>query len=66
MHEQVLVGAEVVVDETVVDAGLLGEAPRRDTRIADLDQEPLGRVEERFLRRRTSRGLAEDLAHRGQ
>jgi len=33
------------VDEAVVDARLLGEAPGRDPCVADLYQEPLGRVE---------------------
>ena len=48
-HEQVLDRAEVVVDEAVVDARLLGQPPRRDPGVADLDEQPLGRVEERLL-----------------
>ena len=48
-HEQLLDRAEVVVDETVVRAGLLGDPPRRDSGRADLDEQPLGGVEERLL-----------------
>ena len=48
-HEQVLDRAEVVVDEAVVDAGLLGQPPRRDARVAGVDEHALGRVEERLL-----------------
>jgi len=55
--EQVLVGAEVVVDETVVDARLLGEAPRRNSRVADVDEQPLGGVEQRLFRRRAGTRL---------
>ena len=48
-HEQLLHRAEVVVDEAVVRAGLLGHAPRRDPGRAHLDEQPLGGVEERLL-----------------
>ena len=48
-HQQVLHRAEVVVDEAVVDAGLLREAPGRDAGVADLDEQPLRRVEELVL-----------------
>jgi hypothetical protein len=34
------------VDEPVVDAGLVREAPRRDARVAHLDEQPLGGVEQ--------------------
>jgi hypothetical protein len=37
------------VDEAVVRAGLVGHPPRRDSRSADVDEQPLGRVEERLL-----------------
>ena len=50
--EQVLVRAEVVVDEPVVDAGLLREPSRRDARVADVDQQALGRVEQGLFGRR--------------
>jgi hypothetical protein len=60
-EQQVLVRAEVVVDEAVIDPGLLGEAPRRDAGVADLDKQPLGSVEQRVLCGRAggapSRGL---------
>jgi hypothetical protein len=49
--EQVLVGAEVVVDETVIDARLLGEPPRRNSRVANVDEQPLRGVEQRLFRR---------------
>ena len=48
-HEQLLHRAEVVVDEAVVRPGLLGHPPRRDPGCADVDEQPLGRVEERLL-----------------
>ena len=48
-HEQLLHRAEVVVDEAVVRAGLLGDAPRRDPGRAHLDEQPLGGVEQRLL-----------------
>ena len=48
-HEQVLDRAEVVVDEAVVDARLLGQTPRRDARVAGVDEHALGRVEESLL-----------------
>ena len=48
-HEQVLDGAEVVVDEAVVDARLFGQAPRRDAWIAGVEEHALGRVEESLL-----------------
>ena len=48
-HEQVLDRAEVVVDEAVVDARLLGQAPRGDARVAGVDEHALGRVEESLL-----------------
>ena len=51
-HQQVLDRAEVVVDEAVVDARLLGEPARRDARVADVDEQPLGGVEQRLLGRR--------------
>ena len=62
-HEQVLVRAEVVVDEAVVDAGLLGEPARRDAGVADVDEQPLGRVEERLLGRGAGRRLVRRLRH---
>ena len=48
-HEQLLHRSEVVVDEAVVHPGLLGDPPRRDPGCADLDEQPLGGVEERLL-----------------
>jgi hypothetical protein len=48
-HEQVLHRAEVVVDEPVVGARLLGEPARRDPGVADVDQQALGGVEERLF-----------------
>ena len=56
-HEQALVRAEVVVDEAVVDARLLGQAPRGDTRVTGVDEHALGRVEKGLLRRRARRRL---------
>ena len=47
--EQLLHRPEVVVDEAVIRAGLVGHAPRRDPGRAHLDQEPLGGIEERLL-----------------
>jgi len=40
------------VDETVVDAGLLGQSPRGDARVAGVEENALGRVEESLLRGR--------------
>ena len=48
-HEQLLHRPEVVVDEAVVRPGLLGNSPRRDACRADLDEQPLGGVEQRLL-----------------
>jgi hypothetical protein len=53
-REQALDRPEVIVDEPVVDAGFGGELPRRDARVADLDEQALGRVEESPLRGRAS------------
>ena len=47
--EHVLHRAEVVVDETMVDAGLLCEAPCRDAGMPDLDEQPLGSVQQGAL-----------------
>ena len=66
--EQALDRAEVIVDEPVVHPGLGGELPGRDARVADLDEQTLGRVEERPLRgragylRRSHRIAASSLA----
>ena len=48
-HDQLLDGAEVVVDEPVVEPGRLGDAPRREPGRADLAEQPLGGVEQRLL-----------------
>jgi hypothetical protein len=37
------------VDEALVGAGLLREAARGDARVAGVDEQPLGRVEERLF-----------------
>ena len=50
-HEQVLVRREVVVDEPVVHAGLLGEAARRDAGVPDVDEQLLGGVKQGLLGR---------------
>ena len=42
----------------MVDARLLGEAPRRDPRVADLDEQPLGGVQQRLLGGGAGRRLA--------
>jgi hypothetical protein len=55
--EEVLDRAEVVVDEAVIEARLFGKPSRRDAGVADVDEQPLGRVEERVLGGRTGRGL---------
>ena len=44
-HEQVLVRAEVVVDEPVVDTRFVGQPSRGDAGVADVDEQPLGGVE---------------------
>ena len=62
-HEQVLVRAEVVVDEPVVDPGDLGEPSRRDPGVADLDEQLLGGVEQRLLRRGAGRRLGRERSH---
>ena len=49
-HEQLLHGAEVVVDEAVIRPGLLGDLAGCDPARADLDEQPLSGVEERLLR----------------
>jgi hypothetical protein len=50
LNEQVLERPVVVVDKPVVDAGLGGEAPSGDARVADFDEQPFGGVKESFLR----------------
>ena len=50
-------GAEVVVDEAVVDPRLLGQAPSGDARSAGVDEHALGRVEESLLGGRARRRL---------
>jgi hypothetical protein len=45
LQQQLVNRAEVVVDEAVVLPGLGGELPRRDSRRALLDQQPLGGIE---------------------
>ena len=61
--EQVLVRAEVVVDKAVVDSRFLGQPPRGDAGVADLDEQPLGGVEESLLRRRAGRRLRRSCFH---
>ena len=55
-QEQVLHGAEVVVDEAVVDARLLGHQPGGDGGVPDAHQQTLGRIEQRLLRLHTRPG----------
>jgi hypothetical protein len=50
-EEELLHRAEVVVHEPVVRARLLREAPGADARVADLDEQPLRRVQELLLGR---------------
>jgi hypothetical protein len=38
------------VDEAVIDTRFFGELAGRDVRIADADEQPFGRVEQRLLR----------------
>jgi len=38
------------VDETVVDTSFFGELAGRDVRVADADEQPFGRVEQRLFR----------------
>ena len=61
--EQVLVRTEVIVDESVVDAGLLRETTRGDARVADVDEEPLRPVEESVLRGGAGRSLLRRVGH---
>jgi hypothetical protein len=48
-NEDVLDRAEVVVDEAVVDARLLGEATGCDPGVTELNEKPLGRIEKSLL-----------------
>src|SRR5207302_5596486 len=53
----------VVVHEAVVHPCLLGEPARADARVADADEQPLRRVEERFFGGRASGRLVRGLPH---
>ena len=50
LHEQVLHGSEVVVDEPVVDTGLLRDGPCRDACVSNVDEKSLRSIEKRRLR----------------
>ena len=60
LHEHLVDRAEVVVDEALVGARLRGQPARGDPGVPDLDEQPLGRVEERLggrAARRAGSGL---------
>jgi hypothetical protein len=48
-HQQLLHRSEVVMDEAVVGPGLVGHPTRGDLCCADVDEQPLGGVEEGLL-----------------